>query len=233
MKHIRIVLWVFLFLFSGAGQTLSAQEADALVSELPLDSLLKRMGWKSVIDSLEVRRLESRLKKKKKAKNSDAGMFFTLYICYNLGLGAPIDKEKAVDYCRKSADLGYGLAQNDLGYYYESGEQIPPDDSLAFHYYRLAAEQKLPEALYNLGRMSLDGDCGQLRDAARAVACLQEAARMSYPPALLRLGGYYFQDTVPDYPRAASYFRKAAEWGCEKSAHLPGIDVSGGAGSCG
>lgn len=60
------------------------------------------------------------------------------------------DKER-LHLLRLSADLGHPDAQNLLGLMHYEGRGTEKDDSIAIRWYRLAAEQKLAPAEYNMG----------------------------------------------------------------------------------
>jgi len=57
------------------------------------------------------------------------------------GIGPGRDTTSAMDYFRKSADLGYPPAQISLGYYYEVGGLIAADPAQAVEWYKKAAKQ--------------------------------------------------------------------------------------------
>ena len=59
--------------------------------------------------------------------------------------------EKAVEYYRKAAEMGYDVAQCDLGYMYEHGMGVEQSYEKAAEWYEKSAEQGYPRAQNNLG----------------------------------------------------------------------------------
>ena len=53
----------------------------------------------------------------------------------------------------RSAEQGDAVAQAALGVSYANGDGVPQDDAEAVRWYRLAAEQGIAAAQYNLGSM--------------------------------------------------------------------------------
>ena len=75
---------------------------------------------------------------------------FSLGLCYEYGIGVPMDKAKAVRLYRQAAEAGYVLAQCNLGYCYEEGVGVDADKNQAVEWYRKAAEQGSLTARHNL-----------------------------------------------------------------------------------
>jgi TPR repeat protein len=82
-----------------------------------------------------------------KAQAGDAKAQFDLANAYNTGKGVPLDRAKAIEWLRKSADQGYAGAQVTLGRLYEKGvlREVPefdhPNPHEAAKWYRKAAKQ--------------------------------------------------------------------------------------------
>lgn len=86
------------------------------------------------------------------------------------------------------------------GLAYKSGG----DGALAAHWLGVAASRGMPEAMFKLATMLLEGD-GAPRDEAQARKWLEAAAELDYPEAWQQLGMM-----EPDPQKAAQYMRRAA-----------------------
>lgn len=88
---------------------------------------------------------------------------FWLGLLYRTGEGVPLDREKSKGYftaALKSLSKAENdsIAQTNLGWLYRNAtEAIERDDVVAFRLYLSAANQGLPRAQYNLGRMYQEG----------------------------------------------------------------------------
>ncbi|MDR1110024.1 MAG: hypothetical protein LBP92_04835 [Deltaproteobacteria bacterium] len=60
---------------------------------------------------------------------------------------------------------------------------LPADQAMAVHYWRLAAEQDVAEAQFNLGVAYIEGK-GVERDAAQAIGWWRKAADLGFPQAM-------------------------------------------------
>ena len=120
----------------------------------------------------------------------------------------------AASWYRWAADLGHGLARNDLGAAYETGAGVAMNPQEAVHWYRLAAEQGTAAAQFNLGRAYRQG-LGVAANPATAVTWLEKAADQGYEPALYLLGSMYEQGegVRADDAKAVAIYRKSAERG--------------------
>jgi TPR repeat protein len=70
-----------------------------------------------------------------------------------------------------------------MGWLYTNGQDIPQDLQKATHWFRLAAQQAQPLAIYALGVMAASGE-GLPRDSVAAFAYLTLSARYGYKAAL-------------------------------------------------
>src|SRR4029077_175609 len=75
--------------------------------------------------------------------------------------------DKALELYSKSADQGFAMAQNNLGFMYDSGLGVARNRELANKWFRRAAEQGYPDAMYNLG-VNYGGGFGVQQDLAEA-----------------------------------------------------------------
>ncbi|WP_288379612.1 tetratricopeptide repeat protein [uncultured Massilia sp.] len=78
------------------------------------------------------------------------------------------------------------------------------DAALALHWLEVAASRGMPEAMFMLATMLLDGEGGP-RDEAAARRWLEAAAELDYPEAWQQLG---LMETDPE--KAGQYMRRAA-----------------------
>ena len=76
---------------------------------------------------------------------------FYLGNMHDLGLGAPHDYQKAVNWYRRSAEQGYAKAQWYLAAMYQAGQGVPQDFREAVKWYLLSAKQGNPQAQWHLG----------------------------------------------------------------------------------
>ena len=95
-------------------------------------------------------------------------------------------QQTAGELFQKSADQGYGSAQNNLGVVYENGQGVPKDLGRAAELYQKAADQGYARAQYNLGTLYQDGD-GVPKDLGKARELYQKAANQGYAPAITQL----------------------------------------------
>lgn len=92
------------------------------------------------------------------AKSSNAIAFYNVGLCYEKGIGIPMDKDKAIEYYRKAAMMGNAKSQYKLGIYYilesitDNGDY--GDLSIARHWLRLSAEQGYKLAIDELSSLS-------------------------------------------------------------------------------
>lgn len=137
------------------------------------------------------------------AAENDAAAQFALSEAYLMGKGLPQDKELAVEWLSKSANLGYPQAQYVIGIGNYNGKYFPQDYKKAFEWFGLAAAQGHAEAKYNLGVMYKEGQ-GTDKNLDKAFALFSETAELGDKSAQLNLAGmYYFGEGVEkDYPLA-------------------------------
>jgi TPR repeat protein len=125
---------------------------------------------------------------------------------------------------RKRAEAGEALAQADLGWRYYKGKGVRRDDVAAVHWMRLAAEQGVANAQFNMGFFLTTGVAGEPTIAdfeqaivwyGRAESNSLERARGERFMAILNLG--YELETGRRFPvdleRAAVLYQEAAEAG--------------------
>ena len=103
---------------------------------------------------------------------------------------------------------GPALAQHgdegDIAYRRALGYRSSGDAALAQHWLGVAAARGMPEAMFVLANMLLDGE-GGARNEREARRWLEAAAELDYPEAWQQLG---LMETDPE--KAAQYMRRAA-----------------------
>jgi TPR repeat protein len=127
-----------------------------------------------------------------------------------IGVGVSQNDLDAIDYFRRSADLGYPPAQVVLGYFYDTGFRLSQNSGEAADWYKKAAKLDDRLAEWLLGRLYYTGN-GIPRDLSAAETWLQKAANQNDPFGEYLLGMVKLERN--DYPAAASLFRKAAAQG--------------------
>ena len=108
-----------------------------------------------------------------------------------------------IEELKKRAEHGDSVAQNSLGFRYDTGQGVPQDYAEAVRWYRLAAEQGQAEAQTNLGIMYNKG-LGVEQDRAEAVRWWRLAAEQGDSRAQTSLGLSYDtgQGVPQDYAEA-------------------------------
>jgi TPR repeat protein len=121
---------------------------------------------------------------------------------------------RVVAACRRLADQGDGIAQNNLGSLYYNGRGVRQDYAEAVKWYRGAADQGLAVAQYNLGSLYAYGE-GVQQDYAEAAKWYRKAANRGNADAQTNLGVLYANgDGVPkDHTAAYMWFNLAAAQG--------------------
>jgi hypothetical protein len=101
-----------------------------------------------------------------------------------------------------------------LGLLYDLGRGVPQDSSMAYRWYRQAAEAGLAQAVFNVAVM-LDSGAGVPRDGAEAALWYARAAASGYHRAQYALAELYAAgDGVPRNPATAeAWYRAAARGG--------------------
>jgi TPR repeat protein len=125
-------------------------------------------------------------------------------------VGANHSDLNAVDYIRRSAELGYAPAQVVLGYLYDTGNRLSQNSGEAADWYKKAAKQDDHLAAWLLGRLYYTG-FGIPCDLSAAESWLQKAADQGDPFGQYLLGMSRVERN--DYSQAAEWFRKAAMQG--------------------
>ncbi|MGH9504241.1 MAG: tetratricopeptide repeat protein [Terriglobales bacterium] len=124
-----------------------------------------------------------------------------------MGAGISRSDMNAVDYLRRSAELGYPPAQVVLEYFYETGSPVSHDPGQAADWYRKAAKQDDRLADWLLGRLYYTGD-GIPRDFIAAESWLRRAAKQGDPFGEYLLGLICWTEmTIPRRPTPSAKLR--------------------------
>ena len=116
---------------------------------------------------------------------------------YGAGLAAAhgpfVDYERAISFYRKSAELGFAGAQNNLGDMYEHGCGTAQSDVLAMYWYARAAERGEPTAYLSLASLLYKHKLDQsmlveaMKYAFCAFALLPDGGNKAMTRALIKL----------------------------------------------
>lgn len=137
--------------------------------------------------------------------------------------GVEKDFNKALEYFAKAAEGNDPAAQVILAGYYDKGVDLDPSDGKvevapnavsALGLYRLAARNRVPLALYNVGIFYEEGRAVD-QDAEKAFAHFLQSAGVGFAPGMHKAGLYYLNGvgTLIDTVAAAGWFNRAAAAG--------------------
>ncbi len=144
------------------------------------------------------------------------------------GIGPSHNDQEAIEYLRRSADLGYPPSQVVLGYIYETAAAgVAQDAGQAIDWYKKAARQDDNVGEWLLGRAYFIG-LGTARDLDQAAAALKKAASHNDPYGEYLLGMVLLERT--QYPQAAEMFRKSAMQGLPQAQQQLGSMLKDGRG---
>ncbi len=146
-------------------------------------------------------------------------------ILYEIGKGVDKDVKKGFSLQKKSAELGYVVAQYNIGRAYLQGNKgLVKSESLAFMWFEKAARQGFGEALCELANAYMNGD-GVAIDINKALHLYKSAISNGSSSAKLALGELYFVGKVltQDKAKAYSYIRDAAKRGIGRAQALYGL----------
>lgn len=143
------------------------------------------------------------------------------------GVGPLRNEPQALDLFRRSAELGYPLAQTVMGYFADTGTLTPRDAAQAAEWYKKAAQQGDRVGQWLLGRLFFAGN-GLPRDLNQAAPWLQKAAVQGDPFAQYLLGQIKLERG--DHAGAAALFRQAAMQGLPQAQQQLGSLLEQGRG---
>jgi TPR repeat protein len=106
---------------------------------------------------------------------SQPELLHQLGACYRLGSGVPQNFAQSDIWCRRAANHGHALMQNNLGWDYAHGHGVPQSYEQAAEWYRKAAEQGFSTAQVSLAHLYRDGN-GVPQDNEQAEIWYRKAA---------------------------------------------------------
>jgi len=116
----------------------------------------------------------------------------------------PLLAEQLPPGLREQAERGDAVAQTELGSRYYAGRGVPPDDTEAARWIRMAAEQGHAPAQYDLGLLYFRSR-GVRGDDAEAATWYRRAAEQGYAPAQGGLGYMFAYGAGVDENHALAY----------------------------
>ena len=94
------------------------------------------------------------------------------------GWNIPQDLDRALRYLTVASESGEAISQFTLGFMYWSGRGTEPDPDTALKWFLKAADQGVPEAMYNVAKILLSKDFEQNRD--EAIRWLKRSSNAGY-----------------------------------------------------
>lgn len=143
------------------------------------------------------------------------------------GSNASRSPANAIDYFRRSSDLGFAPAQVVLGYLYEPGHSITTDPREALELYKKAARQDDSLAQWLAGRMIYLGSVPP-RDLNEAATWLEKSSGHGNPFAEYLLAKIALERN--QYARSADLFRQGALQGLPQAQRQLGVLLREGQG---
>ena len=124
------------------------------------------------------------------------------------------DTDKGIALLTQSANDGYVLAQNKLGFLYAEGRLVPRDLTTAMHNYELAAGNGFAVSQYNLAEIYRTGVAAEKNDRI-AFQWYLKSALQAYPAAMYRVaeGYHHGNGIVPDRARAFAWYQLTVKAG--------------------
>jgi TPR repeat protein len=143
--------------------------------------------------------------------------------------GVGKDVAKGAKWLQIGAKRGHAVCQYQLGFLHEEGWLGQPNFAEAVHWYGLSAEQKYPQAMFNLASLLLAPDgthAGVTHDTVRAIRLMEDAAALGDVNAQLKLGHLCFLgdaelDIEASIPRCLGYLTLAAH-----NPQAPSVDAA-------
>ena len=155
------------------------------------------------------------LRTRANAGNAEAEFYLgTLYDPTMPGIRFAKDGPAAAQWYERAADQSYGMAENNLGFFYQTGVGKPKDEAQAASWYRKAADQGVGLAQVNLGLLYETGR-GVVKDEAEAARWYRKAADLGEAGGAYYLGRLYEsgRGVASDLLEAARRYRTAADAG--------------------
>ena len=156
-------------------------------------------------DSPEIKSLIS------KATQGDAKAQADLAVRYRDGKGVAKDEAAAMQWAHRAADAGNADAMDFVGFAYLRGAVIQRNPTIAFAYFKAAAEES-SQAAFNLGQCYF-GAQGTEQDIPKALEYWKKAAEKGHGRAASSAAMAYFsgEGIAPDLTQARHLAERAAE----------------------
>ena len=150
-----------------------------------------------------------------RAGNSEAEFLFAQ--CLEFGKGTSVNKEKAFQYYKKSADQNFPAAVLRMGDYHLAGEFVAHDPGAALNNYLSAAEKKFPPALRK-SAWCYENGIGTEKDMDKAFNFYERSADAGDPLGNYHTGRCFLEGigVKADPAGAFFFFRRSALAGCRE-----------------
>jgi len=149
----------------------------------------------------------------KAADAGDTQANYALGVAYLNGIGVEPDVNKAIEYLRTGAAANNVECQISLGMIYEAGDRIPggvnADGEEAVKWYRMAAEQDSPEAIWHLAKI-LGRGIGVEQNDEKALVWFRRGAELGNADCMWGLGRCYLKGTAVEVDSVMAYALWAA-----------------------
>lgn len=146
---------------------------------------------------------------------------FTAYLLRD-GIGMEVNERLAAQYMKAAVPYGNLISQFLMAYALCEGEGLDAqDDERGIQFYRMAAAQGHPTALYNLGVQYLNGE-GVLKDETEASMFFKKAADCGYASACAEYGEslYFGRGIEQNLEESFRYLTEAYERGEKGPCYL-------------
>ena len=142
---------------------------------------------------------------------------------YDKGLGVEKNLQISAQWYKKAAEMGFKVAQFNLGLCYEKGEGVTKDIHEAIYWFRKSAEQEYADAESKMGYLTVTGK-GIKQDFAEAMRWYRLAAEHGDISSYAAIGLFYAQGNgvKKDKNRAVQYYIMGAEKGDAYAQYLLG-----------
>lgn len=156
---------------SDTGNVLAMFELGKLYS-------MEKSGLKNDVKSFEYyqKALQGFLQIEPLAKKIRSYLQYQIGMMYSKGLGTPVDKQKAIEYLEKSAELGNQYAKRSLALEYISGGNITQDTQNGISLLTECADSGDAFSCCKLGCLYLFGIDGIKKDKEKAIEWLNKSA---------------------------------------------------------
>jgi TPR repeat protein len=163
--------------------------------------------------------------------NCSSNVPLILGMAHDDGININVDKTKAYQYYKMSADQGNALAQNYVGWCYQNGIGVHPDKAEAFRYYKMSADQGNADAQNKIGWRYQNGDNIDI-DKAAAFRYYKMSANQGNSLAQNNIGWCY-QNSIGvnvNNPEAFRHYKMSADQGNTDAQNNVGFCYQNGVG---